>query len=164
MQSVETFSQAIGGTDAEGPPPARIVLMSDGKQTVPGGLQPEDEPRGVVHRGAGGGRGEDAGLDDLLRHRLRLDRDGRGQAPVPVAVDDASMRRIAELSGGQFFTAATEEELRQVYAELGEQIGYEVRRVDTSRPWLAGGALLLVGGVGAGSGWAAGCPDPPRVK
>ena len=49
------------------------------------------------------------------------------------------MRKIAELSGGQFFTAATEDELRQVYAELGEQIGYEIRRVDTSRPWLAGG-------------------------
>ena len=36
------------------------------------------------------------------------------------------MRQIAELSGGQFFTAASEEELRQVYAELGEQIGYEI--------------------------------------
>ena len=57
------------------------------------------------------------------------------------------MRKIAELSGGQFFTAATEQELRQVYAELGEQIGYEVRRVDTSRPWLAGGSLLLIVGV-----------------
>jgi Ca-activated chloride channel family protein len=65
-------------------------------------------------------------------------------------VDDASMRKIAELSGGQFFTAATEQELRQVYAELGEQIGYETRRVDTSRPWLAGGSLLLIAGVGAG--------------
>ena len=71
---------------------------------------------------------------------------------VPVAVDDESMRTIADLSGGQFFTAATEAELRQVYAELGEQIGYEVRRVDVSRPWLTGGALLLVVGVGAGLG------------
>jgi Ca-activated chloride channel family protein len=60
------------------------------------------------------------------------------------------MRQIADLSGGQFFTAASETELRQVYAELGEQIGYEVRRVDTSRPWMAGGALLLMAGVGAG--------------
>ena len=60
------------------------------------------------------------------------------------------MRKIAELSGGQFFTAATEQELRQVYAELGEQIGYEIRRVDTSRPWLAGGSLLLIVGVGTG--------------
>ena len=60
------------------------------------------------------------------------------------------MREIAELSGGQFFTAATEGELRQVYAELGEQIGYEMRRVDASRTWLMGGALLLVAGIGTG--------------
>ena len=67
-----------------------------------------------------------------------------------MAVDDASMREIAQLSGGQFFTAATEDELRQVYAQLGEQIGYEMRRVDASRPWMLGGALLLVVGLGAG--------------
>jgi Ca-activated chloride channel family protein len=60
------------------------------------------------------------------------------------------MRQIADLSGGQFFTAASEGELRQVYADLSDQIGYEVRRVDVSRPWLAGGALLLVVGLGAG--------------
>ncbi|MGE3257364.1 MAG: hypothetical protein AB7J25_27445, partial [Pseudonocardia sp.] len=70
--------------------------------------------------------------------------------PVPVPADDTSMRVIAQLSGGQFFAAASAAELRQVYAELGEQIGYETRRVDTSRPWLAGGVLLLLAGVGSG--------------
>ena len=65
-------------------------------------------------------------------------------------MDDASLRQIAELSGGQFFTAATEDELRQVYAQLGDQIGYEMRRVDASRPWMMGGALLLVAGLGTG--------------
>jgi Mg-chelatase subunit ChlD len=149
LQSVETFSQAIAGAGAEGPPPARIVLMSDGKQTVPGGVMPEEEPRGsfTAAKAAAQARipvstisfGTDYGLIEI----------NPGER-TPVAVDDASMRRIAELSGGQFFTAATEGELRQVYSELGEQIGYEVRRVDTSRPWLAGGALLLVAGVGTG--------------
>lgn len=149
MQSVETFSRAVAGADVEGPPPARVVLMSDGKQTVPGGLMPEEEPRGsfTAARAAAEASvpvstisfGTDYGSIEIEP----------GQR-TPVAVDDASMRRIAELSGGQFFTAATEEELRQVYGELGEEIGYEVRRVDTSRPWLAGGALLLVVGVGSG--------------
>jgi Ca-activated chloride channel family protein len=149
MQSVETFSQAIAGAAADGPPPARIVLMSDGKQTVPGGVMPEEEPRGsfTAARAAATARipvstisfGTDYGSIEI----------NPGER-TPVAVDDASMRQIADLSGGQFFTAASEDELRQVYAELGEQIGYEVRRVDTSRPWLAGGALLLVAGVGSG--------------
>ncbi|HET6258846.1 VWA domain-containing protein [Pseudonocardia sp.] len=149
MQSVETFSQAIAGAAADGPPPARIVLMSDGKQTVPGGVMPEEEPRGsftAARAAATAGIpvstisfGTDYGSIEI----------NPGER-TPVAVDDASMRQIADLSGGQFFTAASEDELRQVYAELGEQIGYEVRRVDTSRPWLAGGALLLVAGVGSG--------------
>ena len=149
MQSVEAFSQAIAAAAGEGPPPARIVLMSDGKQTVPGGVMPEEEPRGsftAARAAAEAGIpvstisfGTDYGTIEI----------NPGER-TPVAVDDASMRTIADLSGGQFFTAATEDELRQVYAQLGEQIGYEVRRVDTSRPWLAGGALLLVAGVGTG--------------
>ena len=149
LQSIETFTQAIAGASGEGPPPARIVLMSDGKQTVPGGVMPEEEPRGAftAARAAAEARipvstisfGTEYGTIEI----------NPGER-TPVAVDNASMRRIAELSGGQFFTATSEGELRQVYGELGEQIGYEVRRVDVSRPWLAGAALLLVVGVGAG--------------
>lgn len=151
MQSVETFSQALDGVTAEGPPPARIVLMSDGKQTVPGpgSGPPEEQPRGAFTAARAAAEmgmpvstisfGTDYGSIEIEPGER-----------TPVAVDAASLRRIAELSGGQFFTAATEGELRQVYAELGEQIGYEMRRVDVSKSWLAGGALLLVVGVGSG--------------
>jgi Ca-activated chloride channel homolog len=148
MQSIESFSQSVAaGGGAEAPPPARIVLMSDGKQTVPG-PDGENEPRGsfTAARQAAEATipvstisfGTEYGTIDIEGGRTR------------VAVDDASMQQIATLSGGQFFTAASEAELKQVYADLSEQIGYETRRVDTSRPWLAGGALLLVVGVGAG--------------
>jgi Ca-activated chloride channel family protein len=121
--------------------------MSDGKQTVPG-PDGENEPRGsfTAARQAAEAKipvstisfGTEYGTIDIEGGRTR------------VAVDDASMKQIADLSGGQFFTAASEDELRRVYADLSEQIGYEVRRVDTSRPWLAGGALLLVVGLGSG--------------
>ena len=152
MQSVETFSQAIAGTGEEGQPPARIVLMSDGKQTVPDSATgaPEEEPRGsfTAARAAAEAGIPVSGISFGTRYgTIELE---PGADPVSVAVDDESMRAIADLSGGQFFTAASEGELREVYAELGEQIGYEVRRVATSRPWLAGGVLLLVVGVGAG--------------
>lgn len=151
MQSIESFSQSVAGSGGSGtedaPPPARIVLMSDGKQTVPG-PDGENEPRGAftAARQAAEAKipvstisfGTEYGTIDIEGGRTR------------VAVDDASMKQIADLSGGQFFTAASEDELRRVYADLSEQIGYEVRRVDTSRPWLAGGALLLVVGLGSG--------------
>ncbi|MBC8092625.1 MAG: VWA domain-containing protein [Pseudonocardia sp.] len=149
MQSVETFAQALSGVTEEGPPPARIVLLSDGKQTVPA-IDAEDEPRGsfTAARAA-----SEAGIPvSTISFGTRYGSIELNQqsTPEPVPVDDESMRTIAELSGGQFFSAASEEELRGVYAELGEQIGYETRRVDVSRPWLAGGALLLMTGVGAG--------------
>jgi Ca-activated chloride channel family protein len=151
LQSVETFSQAIAGVTEEGPPPARIVLMSDGKQTVPdsGSGAPEEDPRGsfTAARAAAEAGIPVSSISFGTRYGSIELTPGE---QTSVAVDDASMRTIAELSGGQFFTAASEAELRQVYSELGEQIGYEVRRVDTSRPWLAGGVLLLVVGVGAG--------------
>jgi len=149
MQSIESFSQSVAAAGAgdEGPPPARIVLMSDGKQTVPG-PDGENEPRGgfTAARQAAQAKvpistisfGTEYGTIDIEGGRTR------------VAVDAASMKQIADLSGGQFFTAASEDELKRVYSDLSEQIGYEVRRVDSSRPWLAGGALLLVLGVGTG--------------
>ncbi len=151
MQSVQTFAQALSGVTAEGPPPARIVLMSDGKQTVPDSSlgPPEEEPRGSFTAAR---TAQQAGIPvSTISFGTRYGSiELEPGESTSVAVDDASMRTIAELSGGQFFTAASEEELREVYAELGEQIGYETRHVDVSRPWLAGGALLLMTGVGAG--------------
>jgi Ca-activated chloride channel homolog len=149
LQSVETFSQSVAGASAEGPPPARIVLMSDGKQTVPGGMTPEEEPRGSYTAAR---QAQEAGVPvstisfGTAYGSIEINPGDR----TAVAVDDDSMRRIATLSGGQFFTAATEDELRQVYGDLSEQIGYETRRVDVSWPWLAGGVMLLVVGVASG--------------
>ncbi|MFR9803461.1 VWA domain-containing protein [Pseudonocardia sp. RS010] len=151
MQSIESFSRSVAATGGAGPeeapPPARVVLMSDGKQTVPG-PDGENEPRGAFTAARQAAEAEipvstisfgtEYGTIDIEGGRTR------------VAVDDASMKQIADLSGGQFFTAASEDELRRVYDDLSEQIGYEVRRVDTSKPWLAGGALLLVVGLGSG--------------
>ena len=132
----------MSGTQ-DGPTPARIVLMSDGKQTVPG-PDGESEPRGAftaarkaaeakmpvstISFGTDYGSIEIDGEPHVGRGGRRVDAADRGAV------------------GGQFFTAASEDELRQVYAELGEQIGYEMRRVDASRPWLMGAALLLTAG------------------
>jgi Ca-activated chloride channel family protein len=67
---------------------------------------------------------------------------------VPVPLDTAAMRQIAQISGGDFHTAHTAAELKKVYAHLGEQIGYETVRKDASRPWLIAGALVVMLGAG----------------
>jgi Ca-activated chloride channel family protein len=120
--------------------------MSDGKQTLPG-PDGENEPRGsftAAHKAADAKIPISTISFGTLLGRILL----QGKA-VPVPVDDDSLRRIAQITGGQFFTAASQEELQKVYETLGEQIGYEVRRVDTSRPWLIGGALLAILGMGS---------------
>lgn len=60
------------------------------------------------------------------------------------------MKKVAELSGGQSFRAATAAELSSVYATLQQQIGYEGIRGDASTGWLRLGALVLAAAALAG--------------
>jgi Ca-activated chloride channel homolog len=143
IQSIDGFSQVVGGPD--GPPPARIVLMSDGKQTIP--TPNGDDPRGAFTAARAAAEkkipistisyGTETGSVDI---------DGKSQN---VPVDDDSMREIAKLSGGEFYKAASAEQLRSVYDTLGEQIGYETKDADASRPWLMLGTLAAL--LAAGS-------------
>jgi Ca-activated chloride channel family protein len=43
----------------------------------------------------------------------------------PVPVDDETMKKVAELSGGTAYSASTIAKLKDVYATLPQQIGYE---------------------------------------
>ena len=61
----------------------------------------------------------------------------------PVPVDDAMLEKIADLSGGQAYTASSVEQLKEVFTSLQEQIGYETRKGDASAGWLRLGALVL---------------------
>ncbi len=60
------------------------------------------------------------------------------------------MQQIASITGGDFHTAASEAELKSVYSELSDQIGYETKEQDVSRPWMiAGTILVMLGAAGA---------------
>lgn len=136
-QAITTFIESLGGPDQA--PPARIVLLSDGKETVP--TDPTEE-RGAFTAAE---RAAEAGIPvstiSFGTMYGTVDIEGR---PQPVPVDDASLKTIAELSGGDFFTASSLEELDSVYRTLEEQIGYEWKKADASRPWLIAGALLAM--------------------
>lgn len=136
-QAITTFTESLGGPDQA--PPARIVLLSDGKETVP--TDPTEE-RGAFTAAE---RAAEAGIPvstiSFGTMYGTVDIEGR---PQPVPVDDASLETIAELSGGDFFTASSLEELDSVYRTLEEQIGYEWKKADASRPWLIIGSLLAM--------------------
>jgi Ca-activated chloride channel family protein len=66
-----------------------------------------------------------------------------------VPLDTQSMQQIASISGGDFHTASTAEELKSVYSQLSEQIGYETTQQDVSRPWVIAGTMLAIIGSAA---------------
>jgi Ca-activated chloride channel family protein len=138
LQSIEGFSQVVSGP--EGPPPARIVLMTDGKQTIP--TPNGEDPRGAFTAArAAAERKIPISTISFGTEQGEVSIDGKTQL---VPVDDESMREIARLSGGEFYKAATAEQLRSVYDTLGEQIGYEIKDADASRPWLILGTLAAL--------------------
>jgi Ca-activated chloride channel family protein len=142
LQSVESFSSVVGGAD--GPPPARIVLMSDGKQTVPEDLYAARGGYTAAQAAKQAGVPISSISFGTTHGSVTID-----DKPQPVSVDDESLREIARLSGGDFYKAASAEELKKVYADLGEQIGYELKDADASKPWLVVGTLILMLGAAA---------------
>ena len=146
LQSIDTLGAILGGGDAA--PPARIVLLSDGKQTVPQNL---DDPRGG-YTAARAAKDKNVPISTIsfgTSYGSVEIEDEAGVERVPVPVDDPSLRDIADLSGGSFFTASSLEDLRGVYDTLEEQSGFEITRGDASRPWLILGVLCISAGLGS---------------
>lgn len=142
LQAIATVGAVIGGGDK--PPPARIVLESDGKETVP---TDPNAPNGA-YGGAGRQGAGRADLDHLVRPPDgNIDLNGQRQ---PVPVDDETLKQITEISGGQAFHAGSLNELRNVYAELQRQIGFETVRGDAGVGWVRLAALALAAAVLAG--------------
>ncbi|BDT90479.1 VWA domain-containing protein [Nocardia beijingensis] len=147
LQAIETLATVLGG--AQEPPPARIVLMSDGKQTVPA-FEDVDNPRHeyVAARLA---KTKNVPISTISFGtswgEVEIPREDGSKDRVRVAVDDDAMRELARLSGGEFYTASSLQELTKVYDTLEQQIGYELTRGDASRPWLLLGLLVIATGV-----------------
>jgi Ca-activated chloride channel family protein len=143
LQAIQSFGKVLAGPT--GPPPAAIVLMSDGKETIPQDL---NDPSGAFSQAKKAKAasvpistisfGTDHGVVDI------------GGEQVAVPVDDGSLQTVADLSGGSYYRAASAGELQQVYAKLGQQIGYENKQADASKPWLILGTILaMISATGA---------------
>ncbi|GAA3970470.1 VWA domain-containing protein [Gordonia caeni] len=145
LDQIQTLNSALGGDDHA--PPAHVVLLSDGKQTVP---ESPDADRGGFTAAR---KAKEEGIPvstisfGTLHGTVELEGPNGQVERVPVPVDDESLRQIANLSGGNFYTASSLDELNKVYSTLREQIGTERQRGDNSRPWLIAGTLLAIAGT-----------------
>jgi Ca-activated chloride channel family protein len=122
--------------------PAAIVLLSDGTSTRgrdPLAVAREAREAGVaVHTVA---VGTDAGTIEVPRR-------GGGTTTQPVPPDSETLRRVAEITGGQSFSATSAERLEEVYDRLGTA-SVEEREPREQTAAAAGLGLLLVMAGGA---------------
>jgi len=136
LQAIATVGAVIGGGD--GPPPARIVLMSDGKETVPSN---PDNPKGAFTAAR---TAKDQGVPiSTVTFGTPYGYVEINDQRQPVPVDDETLKKIAELSDGNAYNASSLEQLKEVFAKLQDQIGYETVKGDASVGWLRLGSLLL---------------------
>ncbi|WP_222267066.1 VWA domain-containing protein [Modestobacter marinus] len=130
LTAIANFQSSLE-TDGQEAPPARIVLLSDGYSTVGrDATQAIDAANGAEVPVSTIAFGTDYGTLDL-----------NGET-VPVPVDRATLEQIAEETGGSYSEAASQQELEEVYEDLGSQIGYTTEPQDIS-PWFVRGGLLF---------------------
>ncbi|MBV9514426.1 MAG: VWA domain-containing protein, partial [Mycobacteriaceae bacterium] len=143
LQAIATVTSVMGG--GNGPPPARIVLESDGKETVPGD---PDMPRGAF-TAARAAKAQGVAISTISFGTPDGVVEYEGQT-LPVPVDDATLQSICQITGGEAFKAGSLDELSQVYTTLQNQIGYQTIRGDASEGWIRLGAVLLAAAALAG--------------
>jgi Ca-activated chloride channel homolog len=126
--------------------PGAIVLLSDGSNTV--GRAPQQaavEAKAAEVPVYTIAYGTENGYVDL---------DGKRE---PVPVDHQEMQQVAQLSGGEYFAAATANQLKTVYENIGSAVGYEkADREVTSRfagYGLALAVLAALGAISLGARW-----------
>jgi Ca-activated chloride channel family protein len=123
--------QSVPADGANGIPPARIVLLSDGYRTA--GRPIEDAAAA-------------ASAANIPVSTIAFGTDGgtvtiQGQMQR-VPVDRPSLQKLAEVTRGHYYEAATESELKQVYKDMGSSIGYRTVPREVTQ-WYVGIALLF---------------------
>jgi len=147
-EAIFTALHAIGATDVTGgdsPPPARIVLLSDGAENKPS--NPND-PHDGAFTAARLAMDQGVPISTIAfgTQNGEIQLDGKRIA-VPVATDQ--MKTIAKLSGGQSYTAATLKDLEKSYDEIQNEIGYRTVPGPGGAGWLRLGVIttLLAAGL-----------------
>jgi Ca-activated chloride channel family protein len=141
VSALRTNPRSSGNPNSQ-PPPAAIVLLSDGKST---------SGRNAVNAARAAGQ---AGIRVYTvalgtpNGTITVPRRGGGTQTQPVPPDPQALQAIASASGGQSYTAATTDRLSAVYQQLGSQLGHKTTKREITAEFAGGGlALLLLGGL-----------------
>lgn len=124
-----------------------VLLLSDGANTA--GVNPLD----VLDEAKEAGvpiytiaLGTDAGT-------VEIPSEFGGTQTVDVPPDPGTLRRIAQETGGRFFEAPTEADLKAVYEEIGSQVSYEDEERELTAAFAGAGAVFLLIGASLSALW-----------
>ncbi|XRQ14005.1 VWA domain-containing protein [Actinomadura welshii] len=120
-------------------PPARIVLLSDGTNTA--GREPEDAVQRATQAGVPVSTIAYGTPEGVMYQNGQM---------IPVPVDGPALERLAQSTGGGYYEAASGDELRGVYEDIGSSIGYRTEQREIWG-WFIGAGLLLSCAVAAAS-------------
>ncbi len=142
-EAIYTALHAIQATAVAGgdtPPPARIVLLSDGKENKPS--DPSD-PHDGAFTAARLAKDQGVPISTITFGTPSGEIEMAGaRVAVPVAADQ--MKTIARLSGGQSYTATNLGELNKDYDSIQNEIGYRTVPGPGSAGWLRLGVITAV--------------------
>jgi Ca-activated chloride channel family protein len=137
--SLKAATQVPGADPSAPPPPASVLVISDGAQT-----------QGVVTPDQAGQRARRAGIpvyaislgtpDGVVERTLP----GGYRERVRVPPDPASLRRVASASGGELFTVTDADGLRRVYDELGSRLGSRNKTAEVTVAFAGAGVVLML--------------------
>ncbi|HEY4686035.1 MAG TPA: VWA domain-containing protein [Dehalococcoidia bacterium] len=122
------------------PPPASIVLLSDGQSNV--GPDPLEVAKAAAAAGIKVytiGIGTPEGTVLVIQGRS-----------VYTRLDESTLQSVAEQTGGRYFSAQDEEGLRQIYDELSRERELEEEETEVTFAFAAGALIIsvLAGGLG----------------
>ncbi len=142
-EAIFTALHAIEATNQDGsdtPLPARIVLLSDGGENRPN--DPSD-PHDGVYTSARLAKDQGVPISTISfgTPTGTISLDGV-QVKVPVSTDQ--MKKVAQLAGGQAYTASNLDELEKDYADIQNEIGYRTVPGPGGAGWLRLGFLTAL--------------------
>jgi Ca-activated chloride channel family protein len=139
--------KSVPADGANGAPPARIVLLSDGYRTS--GRSIDDAATAAVQANVPVSTiafGTDTGVVDI---RGALQR---------VPVDRVSLQELADKTKGYFYEAASVSELKKVYEDMGSSIGHRIESRDVTQWYTAAGLLFALVAAGMSLLWTSRLP------
>jgi Ca-activated chloride channel family protein len=134
--------QSFDAEAAEEPPPARVVVLSDGANTA--GRDPEEASTAATSAGVP--------VDTIAFGTESGAIEGPGRR-LSVPVDGETLEAVAQQTGGTYHEAGTSDELRAVYEDIGSSVGYTTERQDVSARFIGFGLVLALMAAAASMFW-----------